>query len=396
MNTPLHKQFSKGSVLFKEGELGDCAYLIEQGRIAIAVERQGRLVPVNILGSGELFGEMAVLDGSPRAATATALEDTLVTIITMDQIQERMAKTDPVLRLMMGVLLDRLRAILRGQPGHRRSVTTLNAEAQQAAIDRIKVETELRQAIEKQQFVLFYQPIVSLPSGTVVGFEGLVRWQHPERGLIAPDHFIEITEQSGLIVELGAWIMQQACRDLMRLQTWSPKPITVSVNISARQIAEKGLAQKMGDFVRETGLPTGKINLEITESLLANNQSTLTWIEDSRAQGFTISLDDFGTGYSSLSYLHNLPIEILKIDRSFITSMLKTPRSLAIIRALLRITEDLQIKAIAEGIDDPLELKMLCELGCNFGQGYLISRPMPVVDAVNLLKTTKGKIHLPL
>ncbi len=396
MTSVLHKRFPKGSVLFNQGDVGDCAYLIDQGRIAIAVERQGKLVPVNILSSGELFGEMALLDGAPRAATATALDDTLVTVITLEQIQERMNNADPVLRLMMGMLLDRLRGILRGKPGSMRTVSTLDTKAQQAAIDRIKIETELRQAVDKRQFVVFYQPIVSLPDGLVVGFEGLVRWQHPEKGLIAPDHFIDITEQSGLIVELGAWVTERACEDLLRLQTWHQKPIFVSINISARQIADSDLAQKMADIARRVGVQPSKIKLEITESLLANNQGTLCWIEDSRTQGFSVALDDFGTGYSSLSYLHKLPIETLKIDRSFVTSMLKTPRSMAIMRALLRITQDLQIQAIAEGIDDASELKTLCELGCGFGQGYLIARPLPIADAVNLLKTSKGRIALPL
>ncbi len=247
------------------------------------------------------------------------------------------------------------------------------------AIVALEIETDLRRALERGEFRLFYQPIVALCDRRIVGFEALVRWQHPVRGLLAPDAFIGAAEETGLIVPLGAWVLDEACRQLRAWHLADPDTahLTVSVNVSAKQLAVPCFTQSIVATIAAAGLHTESIAIEITESVIMDDPDVvrveLQWL---RAQGVRVHLDDFGTGYSSLAYLHNFPIDVLKIDRSFVSSAGAAIASPAIVGTIVGLAQHLGISVTAEGIETGEQLAHLLELGCARGQGYLFSRPL--------------------
>jgi len=242
-----------------------------------------------------------------------------------------------------------------------------------------EIETDLRCALERAEFRLAYQPIFSLKDGRMVGFEALIRWQHPKRGLLAPDAFIEAAEATGAIVAIGEWVLGEACR---QLQAWthvyeSARALTVSVNVSPRQLATPGFVASVGDALDRSQLDAQRLNIEITESAIIGNIDTVRGkLEEIRLRGARVHLDDFGTGYSSLSYLHRLPIDVLKIDRTFVSSGGDGLASRQIVETILALAEHLSIDVTAEGIETVEQCRALTALGCLRGQGYYFSRPL--------------------
>lgn len=258
-----------------------------------------------------------------------------------------------------------------------------------SALVRLKLETDLRQALERQELRLQYQPILCLNTDQIVGFEALVRWQHPRDGLIAPGHFITVAEETGLIVPIGEWVLQEACR---QMQCWHTQfgqvlPLMISVNLSSKQLSQPDLLQQVDRMLAETGLRPQQLKLEITESMILDNtevaRQTLLKLKERQIQ---LSMDDFGTGYSSLNYLHRLPIDLLKIDRSFIHEMDNGEESRELVRAIISIAHSLKMEVIAEGIETRSQLEQLYELGCEFGQGYLFSTPLDPEPAADFLQ----------
>ncbi|MGG6294866.1 EAL domain-containing protein [Leptolyngbya sp. AN02str] len=255
-------------------------------------------------------------------------------------------------------------------------------------IRQLELENDLRQAIEGRQFTLFYQPIVSLASGQLSGFEALVRWQHPQKGMVSPAEFIPIAEETGLIVPLGKWILQEACQQMVTWQTQfaAALPLKISVNLSVKQLREACLLSQIEHILHETGLPGSSLALEITESILMQDIAIVSDVlEQLRAWHIQISIDDFGTGFSSLSYLHRLPVNNLKIDRSFITNLLDSPRNLNVTSTIIKLADELGINAIAEGIESAEQLRQLKFLGCELGQGYLFDAPIAADAAQQLI-----------
>lgn len=254
---------------------------------------------------------------------------------------------------------------------------------------RHALELDLRNALNLGQFVLHHQPLVSSREGRVIGFEALLRWQHPERGFVSPGVFIPLAEELGLIGEIGAWVMQTACTEAAR---W-PADVTVAVNLSPLQFADgPELVRMVAQALAESGLPGHRLVLEITESLrLMDNEATLAALHDLRGLGAAIALDDFGTGYSSLSYLRCFPFDKLKIDQSFVRS-LPQAESLAIVRAIMALGASLGIATVAEGVETPEQLALLRAEGCDVMQGYLFSRPMPGCEAGRLIAEMPGRL----
>ncbi len=247
-----------------------------------------------------------------------------------------------------------------------------------AALERLKLEQDLRQALERQEFVLYYQPLVALSTGEVLGFEALVRWQHPTRGLILPGEFIPVAEETGVIVPLGLWILRRACE---QLQHWQQDllttPLMLSVNVSAGQLRTPQLLAEIDTILADTGLPGWQLTLEITEGMLINDlQACEAWLQALKQRQIRISLDDFGTGYSSLSYLHRLPIDTLKIDRSFVAQMAANPRNQKIVTTIVALATHLEMVAVAEGIETDRQLRQLQAIDCVLGQGYLFAQPL--------------------
>ncbi|HEY9844783.1 MAG TPA: EAL domain-containing protein, partial [Candidatus Caenarcaniphilales bacterium] len=244
---------------------------------------------------------------------------------------------------------------------------------------RLQLETDLRRAIAREELRLHYQPIVSLGTGQILAFEALVRWQHPQRGLIPPSEFITIAEETGLIVPLGQWVLYEACHQARAWHRQFPEfsSMAVSVNLSSKQFLQPELVQQIVTVLQETGLDACRLKLEITESCLMENAEFVTaklW--QLQALDIQLCMDDFGTGYSSLSYLHRFPIHLLKIDRSFINSLQAGGENLEIVRAIVTLAANLGLEVIAEGLETAEQLRQLRVLKCQQGQGYFFSQPL--------------------
>jgi diguanylate cyclase (GGDEF)-like protein len=248
-------------------------------------------------------------------------------------------------------------------------------------LEHLDTHNALHRAIERHEFELYYQPLITLETGHLAGFEALLRWHHPERGLLKPDQFLHYAEDTGLIVPIGTWVFQTACQ---QLAAWHAQrrdkhaPLAMSINLSPRQLADPALAQQLTDILRATRARADSIWLEITETtLLYDTDSARSALDALRAQGLHLAIDDFGTGYSSLSHLRNLPIDNLKIDRSFIDGLGKDPDDTAIVTAVISLAHTLGYTATAEGVETPLQLAELRALGCDVAQGHLLARPQP-------------------
>jgi diguanylate cyclase (GGDEF)-like protein/PAS domain S-box-containing protein len=251
---------------------------------------------------------------------------------------------------------------------------------QAQTIQLLTMETEFRRALTRNEFELHYQPIVDVGSGEVVTLEALVRWRHPERGLIPPVEFIPLAEENGLIIPLGWWVIEESCRQLAHLQARFPKsvPLTMSVNISARQFAEANLGKRLERLLCDSSVVPGSIELEITESVIMDRgEAAIGQLEELKALGLRLFVDDFGTGYSSLSYLHRFPIDMLKIDRSFICEIDATGGHAEIVGAIVGLGRNLGLGLIAEGVETEAQLAVIRSLGCQQAQGYLFSKPLP-------------------
>ncbi|HEU4767239.1 MAG TPA: EAL domain-containing protein, partial [Pyrinomonadaceae bacterium] len=246
------------------------------------------------------------------------------------------------------------------------------------AVSRLQLESDLRQAVEKNEFCVYYQPIVSLQTGRLAGFEALVRWNHPRRGLVSPADFIPVAEETGLIVPIGQWVLNEACAQIRQWQIESPshRSLSLSVNLSARQVAQPDLLERIKEALATSKLNPHCLKLEITESVVMENaEAAALMFKQLRSLGVQLSIDDFGTGYSSLSYLHRFPLNYLKIDRSFVMR-LTTDNDNAIVRTISTLARNLGMEVIAEGIETEEQYQQLKMLGCEFGQGYLFSRPV--------------------
>ena len=247
------------------------------------------------------------------------------------------------------------------------------------AAGRFRLETDLRRATENQEFLVHYQPIVSLIDFRITGFEALVRWQRPEFGLVMPEGFISAAEDTGLILWIGHWILQQACRQICawNLQFPCAPPFTIAVNISAKQFAQANLVGQIAEVLSQTALPPENLSLELTESMTMRDEVRTTRIlGELRNLGVRLCIDDFGTGYSSLSYLRRFALDILKIDRSFVTDLLNNSESQEIVKTILSLGRNLRMKVVAEGVETCEQMTLLKSLGCEFAQGYLFSRPL--------------------
>ncbi|HEY7877049.1 MAG TPA: GGDEF domain-containing phosphodiesterase, partial [Gemmatimonadaceae bacterium] len=256
------------------------------------------------------------------------------------------------------------------------------------ALERLDLEAELRRALDHGgEFILLYQPIVQLQTGEVKGVEALVRWMHPDRGMMTPVQFIPLAEETGLIVPLGRWVLREACR---QAQLWQDRresgaPLTLTVNVSGYQLQHEGVVADVRGALDDSGLDPHRLVLEITESvLMQQNETILERLRALKAVGVRLAIDDFGTGYSSLGYLQRFPIDILKIDKAFVDDIGAAGTEPALVRAIIALGDTLQLQTIAEGIELKQQWHGLQELGCEMGQGYLFARPVSVsqIDAM--------------
>ena len=255
--------------------------------------------------------------------------------------------------------------------------THMNADI----LERLNLDLGLREALSQQQFVLHYQPIVDIHSGRLLAAEALIRWQHPQRGMVGPDKFIPVAESSGLIVEIGEWVLNEACRQMMVWRAAGLPAFVVSVNLSSVQFRRGNLEALVAAALQRYGLPAECLELELTESLLLqDSERFIDTLYGLKALGVKLSIDDFGTGYSNLSYLQRFRVDKLKIDQSFVRKLQDSPEDRAIVTAIIQMAKSLHLLTIAEGIEDDSTRRMLAELGCDQGQGYWFARPLQASD----------------
>ncbi len=251
---------------------------------------------------------------------------------------------------------------------------------------KLNIVANLRHALQKEEFELYYQPQIDIKTEKIIGAEALLRWQNTELGFVSPGQFIPIAEETGLIISMGEWVLKTACQQVKKWQEKYQNPISISVNLSARQFKQVKLTENIIKIIKETGVKTNLLDLELTESLLMENTNlALKILQDLKSLGIKISIDDFGTGYSSLGYLQKFPFDILKIDRCFIQDINKNTTNQAITKAIIQMSHDLNLKVIAEGIETAAELEILTQNNCDAFQGYLFSPPIPAAKFENLL-----------
>ena len=287
------------------------------------------------------------------------------------------------------ILRDADTAMYRAKSLGKARYEVFDVDMRASVIARLQLETDLRNGLNREEFRNYYQPIVSLGSGRIVGFEALLRWQHPIRGLVQPADFITVAEETGMIRELGWWSLREACRQTC---TWNAdrsnsSPLAISVNLSVKQFLQPNLATAIGSLLRDTGLAPNSLKLEITESAVMQDPAAAAEVLlQIKSLGVQLSIDDFGTGYSSLSYLHRFPLDTLKIDRSFTAEIGHGGDSLEIVRTILPLAKGLRLDVIAEGVENGEQLAILSKLQCEYAQGYYFSKPLTAVDAAALLE----------
>jgi len=279
-------------------------------------------------------------------------------------------------------------AMYRAKAAGKARYEVFDRDMHQSAVALLKLETELRLGVQNNDFTMHYQPIVDLTSGRIVGFEALVRWMHPERGIVSPNSFIAIAEETGLIVPLGWWVLEESCRQARKWQTsfQAEPPLFMNVNVSGKLFTKLGIVDRLMGVLEATGLPAESLRLEVTENVVLEHVDiVLENLQQLRAMGIQLSIDDFGTGYSSLSYLQRFHYDQLKIDRSFVSRLSQGSDSKAIIETILGLASNLGIGVVAEGVETAEQAERLRQMACPHGQGFWFSRPITATDAENLL-----------
>ncbi len=265
------------------------------------------------------------------------------------------------------------------------------------AVERQFIEEGLRRAIEQDELTLHYQPVIDVRTGVVIGAEALLRWTHPSRGPIQPADFIAVAEDSGLIIPIGRWVMREACREARRWSDAGLEPITIAVNVSAVEFQDDGFLAEVVDILSETGLDPGRLEIELTESVLMKRvDATAEILQSLRERGVRVAVDDFGTGYSSLSYLRKFPVDALKIDQSFIRQITGDGQDTTLVTAVINMARSLQLRVVAEGVENAEELEFIRSHECHEAQGYLFSHPVPAAEFVALLAESAGEPLRPL
>ena len=288
-------------------------------------------------------------------------------------------------------------AMYKAKSGGGGGFATYDPQMHNALVQRLELEADLRVALERNELVLHYQPTVALHTGEIIGFEALVRWRHPTRGVVSPFDFIGIAESTGLIVPLGRWVLAEACRQAVAWGAGAGRRLKMAVNVSVRQFEHCDLAEMVADVIAETGMQVDQLCLEMTESvLLTDTDENLAQLLRLKELGVTLAMDDFGTGYSSLAYLRRFPMDTLKIDRSFVDRLGGDSEDVALVRTIVRLGQSLGMATVAEGIEDAVQLAALHDMGCDYAQGYYLSRPVPAPEASRLLRTGLAAVAAPI
>ncbi|MEZ5522387.1 MAG: EAL domain-containing protein [Dokdonella sp.] len=371
-----------GEIIFAEDDAPTTAFLIESGRVVISTVQHGETRNLGELGPGSLLGEMAVIDSAPRSATARALTDCVLTPIDRNQFAERLAAADPVVRALLMSQLTRYRSALATLTGDAAASGAIEGRDESGAFDKIRLESELRSALERDELEVRLQPIMHIATDRIAGYEALIRWQHPERGQVSPNEFIRLAEETSLIVPVGDYVLGRVCDMLVELRRRGRSPLPfIALNVSARQLEDPLLIDRMLAQLARRSLPPDRLEIEITESLVFNHSQIAALLDRCHSAGMLVALDDFGTGYSNLGPVLTLDFDRIKLDQGF-TRALDTPRGQALVRAIVAMTAALDCEMIAEGVESPEQLQALRDLDCDYAQGWLVGKPVSLKEVL--------------
>ncbi|MCB0391497.1 MAG: EAL domain-containing protein [Bdellovibrionales bacterium] len=399
-----------GTVIFLQGEVGDYAYIVDKGMVEIFLEQDNVCTPVSHIGVGEIFGEMAIIDSAPRSASAKALVDCELTIISKEQLSERVTETDPIVRLLLTTLSKRLRRDIKKNVKiaelaklkvdkfddlHFLKTSSPLSLEESKTIDKIRFERELYNALTHNEFEAYYQPIINLKNNKTEGVEALIRWNSPKRGVVRPDIFMGVAEETSLIVPIGQWIVKEAFKQFSEMlslnsEKFNPTPF-LSINVSVRQFHDPKFLKILESSISSYKLNPAQVKLEITERVLLEGSIAMEWIDKCRKLGFSVAIDDFGTGYSSLRNLDQINIDYLKIDKSFIDKIVENKNTQVIVKSIIEMSKGLGFNIVAEGIETKEQEKLVKAYGVDLAQGYLFSRPLPMDQVVEFLLNSKSK-----
>ncbi len=374
--------FRAGERIFSEGDAPDVAYLIESGRIEVWTRHGARRITLSYLGPGEILGEMAVIDLAPRSASADALTDVVTTEIRADQLRARLDEADPVLRSLLIGLLSRYRRGMHvargGSIEQEDGADSATVDQKRRVADKIRLERELLEALERDELRVVFQPIFDLNLGQVAGFEALVRWDHPTRGQVSPAEFIALAEETSLIVPVGQYALRRSCQLLAELSARCPSGLQpwIAVNVSARQSLVPDFADLLARTARSAGLEPARLKAEITESLALDYPRVSELITRCRFHGISVSLDDFGTGHSGLGHLHKLDFDAVKLDQSFVRALPQDAKAAALVRGIARMLQGMGAEIVAEGVERIEQARLLHGFGIRYLQGWLVGRPL--------------------
>lgn len=371
--------FAAGSIVYCAGDTQADAFLILSGSIEILMGRDGAQIPVATLSSGEMFGEMELIDGATRRMTAIAATDCVLQIIKREQIVERLDNTDPIVRALLHRQLLRFRTALEllesGVIVDPRDIYS-SASVVTSGIAKLLLEAQLREALEQGHMEVLWQPIGEINTGHVVGYEALMRWPHAELGNLMPKQFIALAEETSLIVVLGDYALQRVCIALRALADigCSPMPY-IALNVSGRALSSAAFVDRIIASAAIHGIDTAWIRLEVTESVFLDYHQIEELIQRCHGVNIRVAVDDFGTEYSNFSHLHRLAFDTIKLEQNF-TQDLEKPRCLAMVQAIIAVARAIGTDIVAEGVETDTQLKQLRQLGCDYAQGFLIGKPL--------------------
>lgn len=391
---PTAQKFLKANeILFSQGDTGDCAYIIEKGRVQIFFIKDKEEIPINILGEGEIFGEMSLIDNQNRSASAKAIEECTLLYVTREQLMERVQNADNIVKLLVRVLLKRMRQNTSLLTGEKNTSPiqkfVLSEEINSNAVTQIKFENEIFEAYHNKEFEIYLQPIVQTSDKKIIGVESLLRWISPSKGTIPTGTFIEVIENSSMILPIGYWIIEESFAHLKaifdKISVNDRKSFMLSLNISGKQFNDSDLIAKFEEIRIRYGLSQKNIKIEITERVMLDGIIAIETLRKFRSLGYGISIDDFGTGFSSLQYLSQMPVTHLKLDRSFISKMTTDPKTKTIVQAIIFLAHGLGFETVAEGVETEEEFEVIKNLQSDYVQGYLTGRPIPLQELLKRL-----------
>lgn len=376
-------QFRDQEIIFNQGDPADCAYLIESGTVEIfySVSNNNDELFLSLLGEGEIFGEMALIDISLRSANARARGTVQLQKIKREQIVEKIDQSDELIQFLIKTLIRRVKKQDDFSSAYQNDEK--DVDQNQKVVKALKFEKEIEEAIIKNEFQLFHQPILDLKSRKIIGSEALIRWNKNKTEWVKPSEFIDFIEKTSLAIPFGEWVFEEAFRQFCEMKRNGIQR-SISINVTGRQFFHVHFLKHLDQQIVKFGIEPQFFKIEIIERDIMKSIDLIQVLLQLRQRGFQISLDDFGTGYSSLQYLANLPIDFLKIDQSFVHSMNENSKNGSVIRSIIFLAQHLGMKVIVEGLETEDQLEKVLHWGAEYGQGFLFSKPVPFAEYIEL------------